>query len=145
MEQETKKTRKSSAKVPYRFYIFGILILVLLGGGGYYGYTYWQASQNSPEAQAAKAEEEKQAVLSQLKKLMILPEGDPVLFKVSNEEVMRKQQAFFKDTKNDDVLLVFQESGKAIIFRASENVIVNAGPVNFDQNTASSTEANANK
>lgn len=136
MEQETKKTRKSSAKVPYRFYIFGILILVLLGGGGYYGYSYWQASQNSPEAQAAAAEEEKQAVLSQLRNLMILPEGDPVLFKVSNEEVMRQQQAFFKDTKNDDVLLVFQESGKAIIFRPSENKIVNSGPVNFDQNTA---------
>jgi hypothetical protein len=145
MEQETKKTRKSSAKVPYRFYIFGILILVLLGGGGYYGYTYWQASQNSPDAQAAAAEEEKQAVLTQLKKLMILPEGDPVLFKVSNEEVMRKQQAFFKDSKNDDILLVFQESGKAIIFRPSENKIVNSGPVNFDQNAASTTSANANK
>ncbi len=74
---------------------------------------------------------------------MVLPEGDPVLFKVSNAEVMRSQQAFFKDTKNDDVLLVFQQSGKAIIFRPSEKIIVNAGPVNFDQAQSSDTSSNA--
>lgn len=135
MEQETKKTRKGGNSIPYRFYLLGVVVILLVvGGGGYYGYMYWQASQNSPEAQVAQAEEEKKAVLDQLSKLMVLPEGDPVLFKVSNEEVMRQQQAFFKDTKNDDVLLVFQESGKAIIFRPSQNMIVNAGPVNFDQN-----------
>lgn len=134
MEQETKKTRKAGNSTPYRFYLLGLILIAAIAGGAYYGYTMWQAKQNSPEAQAAQADEEKKVVLDQLRKLMVLPEGDPVLFKVSNEEVMRQQQAFFKDAKNDDVLLVFQESGKAIIFRPSENMIVNAGPVNFDQN-----------
>jgi hypothetical protein len=64
---------------------------------------------------------------------MVLPEGDPVLFKVNDQETMRKQQAFFKDTMNDDVLLVFQQSSKAIIYRPSTNMIVNVGPINFDQ------------
>lgn len=114
-----------------------IIVLLLLAGGGYFGYKYWQAKQSSnPQVQAAQADAEKKNVLAQLGKLMVLPEGDPVLFKVNDEVTMRKQQAFFKDTKNDDVLLVFQASGKAIIYRPSTNVIVNAGPVNFDQNTA---------
>lgn len=142
MEQETKKSRKANNSTPYRVYLFALVGLMVVAGAGYYGYTYWKGMQDTPEAQAAQAEEEKQAVLAQLGKLMVLPEGDPVLFKVSNEEVMRQQQAFFKDAKNDDVLLVFQQSGKAIIFRPAENMVVNAGPVNFDQNqSASSTPA----
>lgn len=134
MEQETsKRSKKSSNNKPYRKYLVGLAALLVLAGGGFFGYTYWKNMQSSPEVQAAQAEEEKQAILGQLSKLMVVPEGDPVLFKVSNEEVMRQQQAFFKDAKNDDVLLVFQASGKAIIFRPSQNMIVNAGPVNFDQ------------
>ena len=140
MEQDTKKGRKGNSNKPYRAYLIGVVGLLALAGAGYYGYTYWQANMSSPEAvaeaQAAEADAEKAKILAQLGKLMVLPEGDPVLFKVNDEETMKKQQAFFKDTKNDDVLLVFQESGKAIIFRPSTNVIVNAGPVNFDQNAA---------
>lgn len=146
MEQESKKTKKTGNRVPYRFYLLALLLLLVVVGGGYFGYRYWQNRQTSPEVQAAKAEEEKQKILGQLGKLMILPAGDPVLFKVSNEQVMRTQQAFFKDTKNDDVLLVFQEGGKAILFRPSEGIIVNSGPVNFDQNqTEKTTTASTTK
>jgi hypothetical protein len=133
MEQDNpKKSRKANGK-PYRVYLIVLVVLAVLIAGGYYGYKYYEARNSSPEAQAAQAEEEKANVLASIGKLMVLPEGDPVLFRVSDENTMRKQQAFFKDTKNDDVLLVFQESGKAIIYRPSTNLIVNVGPVNFDQ------------
>lgn len=139
MEETTRKSRKSSGGKPYRIYVIVALLLIIIAGGGYFGYRYWQTKQNSPEAQAAQADEEKKKILSELSQLMVLPEGDPVLFKVNDEETMRKQQAFFKDTRNDDVLLVFQASGKAIIFRPSTKMIVNVGPVNFDQNTPAKT------
>ena len=143
MEQETtRKPRKAATKTPYRAYLLVVLAIVILGGGGYYGYNYWQKNYASADAKAvadaAKADAEKKAILEKLSKLMVLPAGDPVLFKVNDEETMKKQQAFFKDTKNDDVLLVFQESSKAIIFRPSTNMIVNVGPINFDQNQAKS-------
>jgi Flp pilus assembly protein CpaB len=129
------KNKSSSMKK----YLIALVLILVLAGGGYFGWKYWQTRQGSPEAQAQQAEAEKAQILTQLKKLMVLPEGDPVLFKVSNEDVMRKQQAFFKDTKNDDVLLVFQQSGKAIIYRPSTNVIVNVGPVNFDNTQTNGT------
>lgn len=120
--------------MPYRYYlIIGIVVFGIIGGGGYFGFKWWQAYKNSPEVLVKKADEEKVKILASLGKLMVMPEGDPVLFKVNDQEVMRKQQAFFKDTKNDDILLVFQQSGKAILYRPSTNVIVNVGPVNFDQ------------
>jgi len=142
MNEETTMTKKSvkkgSAMPPYRMYVIALVVLLLMLGGGYYGWMKYQEMYNSPAAQeqaaAAAADAEKKEVLEKLSKLMVLPEGDPVLFKVSDQEQMRKQQAFFKDTMNDDVLLVFQQSSKAIIYRPSTNLVVNVGPINFDQN-----------
>lgn len=133
MEQgSTKKGGKGKA-MPYRMYALALLSIIVLGAGGYFGYKYYQSKQASPEAQAAQADAEKKTVLDKLAKLMVLPEGDPVLFKVNDQDTMRKQQAFFKDTMNGDVLLVFQASSKAIIYRPSTNMVVNVGPINFDQ------------
>lgn len=138
MEETTTKRAKKVNK-PYRKYLIALVLVILLGVGGYFGWMKYQEMQNSPEAQAAKADAEKKDILAELGKLMVLPEGDPVLFKVNDEETMKKQQAFFKDTKNDDVLLVFQESSKAIIYRPSTGVIVNVGPINFDKDAEAET------
>ena len=142
MEEKPKTSaRKKTATTPYRVYLIALVVVIALGAGGYFGYKYWKARQNSPEAQAAAAEAEKKDILGKLGKLMVLPEGDPVLFKVSDQEQMRKQQPFFKDTLNGDVLLVFQASSKAIIYRPTGNVIVNVGPINFDQEKKAETKA----
>lgn len=123
-----------------RIYLFGLLALIILLLGSYFGWMKYKTYQNTSEPekvaaqQAAAADLEKSKILTALGKLMVLPAGDPVLFKVSNADVMKKQQQFFKDTQNDDVLLVFQQAAKAIIYRPSSNVVVNVGPVNFDQN-----------
>lgn len=145
MEQETsKRSRKNNSK-GFRMYVVWLVILILLAGAVYGAYKYMPeyfkaipgmgTAQIDPQSEEAiaQAEAEKQSILGELGKLMVLPEGDPVLFKVSDEETMKKQQAFFKDTKNDDVLLVFQASSKAIIYRPSSKMIINVGPVNFDQ------------
>ncbi len=138
MEETTTKRSVKKTQTPYRVYVIALVGLAILAGGGYFGWMKYNEMYNSPAAQeqaaAAEAEAEKKVVLEKLSKLMVLPEGDPVLFKVSDQEQMRKQQAFFKDTMNDDVLLVFQESSKAVIYRPSTNMVVNVGPINFDQN-----------
>jgi hypothetical protein len=144
MQEETvKKVSKKQQTTPYRVYLLALVGLVVLGGAGYLGWMKYNQVYNSPEAvtaaQIAEAEEEKKVILDDISKLMLLPEGDPVLFKVSNRDQMRAQQAFFKDTENDDVLLVFQQSGKAIIYRPSSKTIINVGPVNFDNSAAPKT------
>jgi hypothetical protein len=138
MQEETvkKNTKKSQQGGQYRMYVTALVALLVVVGGGYYGWMRYQAYRASPEVQTAKAEAEKKDILDAISKFMLLPEGDPVLFKVSNRDQMRAQQAFFKDTENDDVLLVFQQSGKAIIYRPSSKTIINVGPVNFDNTQA---------
>jgi hypothetical protein len=147
-EEKTKKTTKSQ-QTPYRVYVFALVGLIILGAVGYFGWDKYNKVYNSPEAQTAKqvaeAEAEKKEIMDNISKFMLLPEGDPVLFRVSNRDQMRAQQAFFKDTENDDVLLVFQESGKAIIFRPSSQTIINVGPVNFDSNQSPNTSTSTTR
>jgi predicted negative regulator of RcsB-dependent stress response len=39
--------------------LIAVVALIVLAGAGYYGYNYYQAQQNTPEAQAAKLEAQK--------------------------------------------------------------------------------------
>lgn len=133
MQEETKRVVRKQ-QTPYRFYLLGLVGLVVIAGVGYFAWTKWMVT--TPEQEQAKAlaqaEEEKKEVMDALSKLMVLPSEDPVMFKVSNQEQMRAQQAFFKDANNDDVLLVYQQASKAVLYRPSNNTIVNVGPINFD-------------
>lgn len=113
---------------------------VVVVAGGYYGWTSYEAMQNSPEAQAAKLEQQKVGIINKIKALTVLPEEEPVLFTVNDANLLKGQQAFFKDAANGDVLLVFQAGGKALIYREATNQIINAGPVSFQQPAATSTQ-----
>ena len=117
-----------------------VVVLVIVVVAGYFGYQQYMAMQNTPEAQQAKAEEQKNNIISKIKALTVLPEEEPVLFTVNDATLLKGQQAFFKDAENGDVLLVFQTSGKALIYREANNVIVNAGPISFQQPTATTTK-----
>ena len=115
-------------------YVVALIVVIAIV---YFGYTKYQAMQNTPEAQAAKAVEQKNAILAKIGQLTVLPtDEEPVLFTVNDANLLKTQQAFFKDAANGDVLLVFQKGGKALIYRESENKIVNAGPVSFQQPAA---------
>lgn len=120
--------------------IIGAVVVVVVLAGGYFGWTRYQAMQNSPEAQAAKLEQQKNAVITKVKALTVLPDEEPVLFTVNDANLLKTQQAFFKDAANGDVLMVFQKNGKALIYREATNQIINAGPVSFQQPTATSTK-----
>lgn len=114
-------------------YLGGLVVVLALG---YFGYMQYNQMQNSPEAQEAKAQAEKVALIAKVKALTVLPEEEPVLFTVNDANLLKSQQAFFKDAQNGDVLMVFQKDSKALIYRESENKIVNAGPISFQQPAA---------
>lgn len=124
--------------------IYAVVALVVIVGG-YFGIMKYRAMQNTPEAQSAKLTEQKNNIIAKIKALTVLPEEEPVLFTVNDANLLKSQQAFFKDAQNGDVLLVFQKDGKALIYRESTNVIVNAGPVSFQQPAATSTKTTTKK
>ena len=73
------------------------------------------------------------SILNKVSKHVILPEGKPSIFVVQDPDLLIKQQAFFKGVEKGDSLIVYPEIGKAIIYSNSRDIIVNVGPVTFDQ------------
>lgn len=122
--------------------IIGLVVVIVLVAGGYLSWMAWsknKAASSTPEAQAAQLTAQKNTIIDKIKQLTVLPAEEPVLFTVNDANLLKGQQAFFKDAANGDVLLVFQTSGKALIYRESTNKIINSGPVSFQQPTASTT------
>jgi len=85
------------------------------------------------QKQTALSAEDKQ-VLSQLKKIILLPEDiTPTMAVITDIEFLKKQQpGFFTNAKNNDRLIIYPD--QAIIFDAAANKIIKVGPVQIAQN-----------
>lgn len=69
-------------------------------------------------------------LLSELSLVMIVPNEQPQIATVTNSSVLKAQQPFYINVENGDVLFVFPQTDKAVLFRPTTHQIVNAGPVN---------------
>ena len=113
------------------------LIAVMLGIvgiviGGIFTYQY----MISPERMAKKAAAKNVALLEEVGTHMLLPENEtPVIYEVQDPELLSAQQPFFKGAEAGDSLIVFPQSAKAIIYSSKRGLIVNVGPVSFDESS----------
>ncbi len=76
-----------------------------------------------------EAEKETNMLVTQLKKIMEVPNEKPVIATVKDKESLKAQQAFFAQAENGDKLIVFQTARKAVLFRPSIGKIVESGPL----------------
>jgi hypothetical protein len=69
-------------------------------------------------------------ILTRLGAVMILPEGEtPSISTVTDAEGLKNGATFYRDAENGDKILVYAQSGKIIIYREADNLIVNVGPI----------------
>lgn len=71
-------------------------------------------------------------LLDQLSKLVVLPEEQPVVSVLDNLESVASKP-FFKNAQQNDLLFQFTQSSKVILYRPSENKIVDIGIISDDQ------------
>jgi hypothetical protein len=76
-----------------------------------------------------EAEKETNMLVTQLKKIMEVPNETPVIATVKDKESLKAQQAFFAQAENGDKLIVFQTARKAVLYRPSVGKIVESGPL----------------
>ncbi len=103
----------------------------------------WKAD---PTKQQARAEQEIKSTVAKVGKLMLLPDPSvelPQVAVINDAAGLAKTQAFFVDVKDGDQVLIYLKTRKAIIYRASENKIINVGPVIADNSAASKPAAPA--
>lgn len=64
-------------------------------------------------------------------KLMVLPENEVPTYATVNDLEPLKGNLFFEKARLGDKVLVYSKNGKAILYRPSENKIIEVGPLNI--------------
>lgn len=128
INREEIKIRKSIVSIKMIPYLF----LVVLGVGiGIF------IAQQKPEwfglgkgAEAIQAEVD--ATVLKVGKLITLPSDEkPTVATVTDASKVKDQQ-FFRNAENGDIVLIYTKAQKAILFRPEKNIIVEVGAVNIN-------------
>lgn len=105
--------------------VLAILLLMALSVAGYFYYQYRHT------AQAANAKEIED-LSKEIGAVMLLPEGEvPTLATVTDREKL-SEQAFFQKAENGDKVLIYSQSGRAILYRPSLKKIIDVTTVNVN-------------
>lgn len=71
---------------------------------------------------------------------IILPDEEPSVTTVEKASEL-SSQAFFSEVKDGDKILIYARSARIIIYRPSENILVNVGPIVDDATSDSDGDA----
>jgi hypothetical protein len=141
-EMKSLKTGGSPVKPKRRLgkVIFILLFIAALVGFGWSSYNYYLIKKEVKNlidgGNSDLAKQELTALTNKVGKLIVLPQGeDPVIATVKDAQALAKDSEFYKDAQNGDKLFIYQKARKAIIYRESQNILVNVGPIFFNNET----------
>ncbi|MCC7160329.1 hypothetical protein IT399_01195 [Candidatus Nomurabacteria bacterium] len=129
MENENPIVKKNIS--PKRI---ALIVLIVVAVFGLYGSFYFYNKYKNLNVDATvEAQKETARLVSLLGKLMELPKGEtPTVATISDKEKL-KDQAFFANAENGDILFAYTTSMKAILYRPSSNKIINVAPISINQ------------
>lgn len=121
-----------------------LLILGIIIGGIVVYFVNVRISKAPAGEPGVLSQAEIQALTNRIGKLTILPTGEePAVAMIKNAEGLIKEQPFYTGAINGDIVFVYQNAGKAVVYSPSRNIIVNMGPVvNQPQSTSTPPQAN---
>lgn len=95
--------------------IAAILVILLIWG-------IFSMVRNNSGSKEAK-------MIKMVSKHLLLPSEKPAVVDIKDSAELIKEQPFYQGTQDGDVLLIFTEAKKAIIYSPSRDIIVNVGPI----------------
>ncbi len=119
-----------------------VMTMLALAGAGAAGYLYnqLQSIKNDPKTLQQAQQSKAMTTKAKVAKLISVPADEtPVLASVTDKAKL-KDQPFFKDAENGDVILLFPQAKKAIIYRESSNMLINVGPIAITSDTKGVTQ-----
>ncbi len=111
---------------------------VVLGGGGTSLYFYRQYAVTSSQLSTLSAvtQEGAKALTARVSLLMLLPtDEEPTIATVMDKDKL-KNQPFFANAQNGDKVLIYTKAKKAILYRPTQNRIIDVGPITIGQQDA---------
>ena len=141
---QIKKMSKVISFIKKPVGILTILLVVALGGLGYYYEKYNAVTKDPSTIAKEKAEDAKKktdAVVKKISDLMILSNTDNAVLATITDKSKLAGQKFFDVAENGDELVLFPNMMKAVIYRPSINKIIDVGPFNPNAGATSTTTA----
>lgn len=121
-------------------YIVPCLIALLVASGGAAYYFYRKA--NTQNDSSASAQEEVAALVAEIGKLIVLPEGEtPTVATVSDPERL-KDQPFFARAKAGDKVLLYSTARKAYLYDPVAKKLIEVAPLNIGGTDNASAQEN---
>ncbi len=125
-EQIITETPRKRVSLSLSTLVLGVLLVFVTGVAGYF---YYQSRHAAQIADSKEIEELTQII----GKFLELPQGEtPTLATVTDKEKLA-DQTFFLKAENGDKVLIYSQSGKAILYRPSTGKIVDVTTVNVNQ------------
>lgn len=120
-----------------------LIVLILLCGvavAGFYQYRRVTSEltkiKETPTGGQLTDERQRELITEVAAKIMLPADEKPTVAVVSDINRLKDQQ-FFTSGQNGDVVLIYMNSKKAILYRPSEKKIIEVAPVNLSNNEAS--------
>lgn len=130
-EEKTIK-RKSPMRPKSRRFIF-VKTLLLIISYVLVALIVWQIQSRllmREEKNQNPSELEVRALVEKLSAIMLVPQDElPQMITIEDAANLSKTQSFLANIKDGDKVFIYQSDKRAIIYRPSENKIVNAGPI----------------
>lgn len=106
------------------------IVALLFATASMYFFVQYQKIKKDP---TIVTKQESEVLLAQIGKLIEIPKDEtPTIATVQDKDKL-KDQPFFANAQNGDKIVIYTKAKKAIVFRPSENKIINVGPIAIDQ------------
>jgi hypothetical protein len=130
-EHQQSSDNQSLLKKKWWVLLIGATLLVVIGVLGY-GY---MTARNDLMNQATKGQHEASKLTEKIGVFMQLPNEGATLAVVKDVEKLRGQE-FFKSAENDDKVLIFPKSGRALLYRPSTDKVIEYSKVSLNAESA---------
>lgn len=129
--------------------IIGVIVVIVVVAGGFFAYKAMTGKARDYSVQARHSlvsvygkrfgggeatEAESNVLVKQVKNLITINSTNkPFIAVVSDPSKLSSEQAFFAGAKKGDVLLIWADLAKAVIYDPDAKKIINVGPLVGDQ------------
>ena len=107
------------------------LLIALVLIAAVFAFYFWNEASALKENPQKAAQDETKKLITNVSKLIILPEGEtPTIATVADPELL-KDQPFFAKAQAGDKVLIYTNARKAILYSAAINKIIEVAPINI--------------
>ncbi len=128
MKKAPEVQKKSRKKISFILALAFLVLLAIVVSAGIYFFSQYQKTQALAKNPKLAIEEENKKVVAQVGKLIKLPSETPSVATVSDITKLGNQ-TLFQNAQNGDKVIIFNKAKRAIVYRPSENLIIEIGNV----------------